>query len=451
MARAGTGKTSTIVEGARHLPRGRKTLFTAFNKSVQREIDSKVRGGVEVKTLHSLGLSYLKKGSEFANATIDSNKSREIAKDVALDLGLPKGRETTSKLMKLAGLAKNCLAEDDQELENLIVDFDLDDSEDYPAAKLIQAGRLMLERSANEFGRIDFDDMIWLPAHLKLSGASHDFVIIDEVQDMTAAQYWLATNTCRPEGRIIAVGDDKQAIYGWRGAQEGLMAQMAHDLKATKLPLSITYRCPREVVRIVKPLVPDFEAAPHAIEGEIKSCTVENVAELAQPGDFVLSRTNAPLMGVCIELLQRNVPTSIAGKDIGRSLVDLAEKSKARTVDGLRAWCKEHLQAEWDRMTELQREERYERLQDRVEALLAVCQGMSSVPAVIAKIETMFHDDDPTATVVCSTVHKAKGLERDRVFILADTMRPSRGPADRNIYYVALTRARKQLWLARNA
>src|SRR5262245_35805065 len=60
-ALAGTGKTSTIVEGFYYIPRGVSTLMCAFNSSIQKELNARSPEGVEVKTLHALGLGAVRR------------------------------------------------------------------------------------------------------------------------------------------------------------------------------------------------------------------------------------------------------------------------------------------------------------------------------------------------------------------------------------------------------
>jgi superfamily I DNA/RNA helicase len=68
---------------------------------------------------------------------------------------------------------------------------------------------------------------------------------------------------------------------------------------------------------------------------------------------------------------------------------------------------------------------------------------------VTAKIQALFSDTDETRRVTLSTTHKAKGLERDRAWVLADTYRPTRGTEEANLWYVAVTRAKTTLFLVR--
>lgn len=74
-------------------------------------------------------------------------------------------------------------------------------------------------------------------------------------------------------------------------------------------------------------------------------------------------------------------------------------------------------------------------------------RGAKSVSEVRARIESLFSDKDDAARVMLTTTHKAKGLERERCWILSETFRPNRGTEEANLWYVAVTRAKNELYL----
>ena len=69
-------------------------------------------------------------------------------------------------------------------------------------------------------------------------------VVVDEAQDMTSAQLEIAVGACKRGGRVVIVGDDRQAIYGFRGADSGGLDRLKKLLKAKELGLTTTYRLP---------------------------------------------------------------------------------------------------------------------------------------------------------------------------------------------------------------
>lgn len=452
-ARAGSGKTTTIMEGLGYLDPAASALLCAFNKRIAEELERRVPRSVdcEVKTLHSLGFQALKTSCG-RGLKIDADKGKSIARRIE-DQNPMLGR-FSGKLAKLVGLAKNTLATTVPAIETLAIVHGIAD-ETLTEVDLAPLALEAIELAKREMGTIDFDDMVAMPALLGARPPKFDFVLVDETQDLNAAQLWLVLRAVGAAGRIIAVGDDRQAIYQFRGADEEAMGKMTVELKAKTLPLSITYRCPVSVVRLVNQFVPDFEAAPGAAEGEVLPCGVEVLAhprEGAKPGDFVLSRTNAPLMGICLGFLRANVPASIAGKDIGTSLISLARRSRRDDVLGLVRWLDDYVERERAKLVAAKKEELFEEIADRAEALRVLSEGLRTTDEVIDRIEDLFEDKDDHGRVVCSTTHKAKGLERRRVWMLHDTFLKRRkgqqGPsvAEQNLYYVAATRAMETLF-----
>ena len=95
----------------------------------------------------------------------------------------------------------------------------------------------------------------------RLVGLAHiPLLDLDEAQDANKAQATLVKNSIRRTGKIIFVGDDRQAIYTWRGAGVGAFDQLIHELDADELPLTWTFRCPQRVVELARTIVPDLEA-----------------------------------------------------------------------------------------------------------------------------------------------------------------------------------------------
>ena len=164
--------------------------------------------------------------------------------------------------------------------------------------------------------------MIFLPLRKGMVYPSYELVVIDEAQDMTRPQLEIAKRATTKDGRIFIVGDDRQAIYGFRGADAGALDRLKEQLQATELGLKTTYRCGRAIVERAREYVPDFEAAPTVEEGVVRYCPPSEMEQQATPGDFVLSRVNAPLMGVALGLIRRGVRARIRGREIGKGLVD---------------------------------------------------------------------------------------------------------------------------------
>jgi superfamily I DNA/RNA helicase len=167
---------------------------------------------------------------------------------------------------------------------------------------------------------------------------------------------------------------------------------------------------------------------------------------------MVLCRANAPLVPVAYSLLRQGIPAKIQGRFIGQGLLTVIKKLKPTSVENL------VLKAEAYRTRETatlstrfsskpsKLEDALAALNDKVDTLVELAAGQPTVDAVIENINRLFEDVNSASEVVLlSTVHKAKGLEAPRVWILETKTRP--GGQENNIRYVAITRAMKELVL----
>lgn len=252
------------------------------------------------------------------------------------------------------------------------------------------------------------------------------------------------------------MGDDRQAIYGWRGADSNAIGRLMKGAggEHAVLPLSITYRCPSKVVAIAKQIVPDYEAAPEAPEGEVVHGDDRLLGQV-KAGDVVLSRKNAPLATLCLELLRRGVPAAVAGRDIAARIKGLWQKAQeqgqARDLDEALTWISGWASREMKRAEAREDFEAADAVHDLADTARAVADGCASLEEVVRRCEDLFVDgkDKESAgrRVTLSTVHRAKGLEWDQVFMLAATFNRDKSVEESNLWYVALTRAKRTLYL----
>ena len=386
-ARAGTGKTSTIVAGLSHIGRD-EALLVAFNKSIATELKSRVSNPrVEISTLHSYGLRQITRA--LGRVEIDADKSRKIVKRWEQD------KEIVNAVTTLASRAKGELATDPDELDDLLDRVGIEvpvaegQDENQVRAKILDLTERLLATSRDEQGTIDFDDMIWYPNVFAMRLSTYERVFVDETQDLNASQLKLVLKAS--SNRICAVGDSFQAIYGFRGADSDAMGRLERKLDATVLGLTVTYRCPRKVVSLVKELVPDFEAAPDAPEGIVKTVTREQMLDGAREGDFVLSRANAPLLGVCFELLRRGRRANVSGRDVGSRLKGTIGRMRTENVTQLLQKVGAWRDKEIERLTKLDRPT--ELISDTAECIFVLAEGCSSVEEIRQKIDSLFSDN----------------------------------------------------------
>lgn len=478
-ARAGCGKTTTIIEGIKHAPEN-KILLCAFNKRIADELNVRLSNPrAQAKTLHAVGFAAVRR--YWSNVRICDRNER--ADDLTEQVCGPRVPDAVKKLVsklhtKGREIVPHCTSVD--ELVDIGITFECEPDEqwqwcetcgrtrdrhgdDHPyrgfdlitvAEYAVQAMDLAGKVKPVKTG-IDFSDMIFLPVRNHWLSKTYDLVVVDEAQDMTAAQLEIALGVCR--GRICVVGDDRQAIYGFRGADSGSLDRLKRTLQASELGLTTTYRCGRVIVEEAARLVPDFMAGPDNPQGSINLLPLEKLADTAEHGDFILSRINAPLVTIALSLLRRNKRARVAGRDIGAGLTRIVRKlATGKAADSIPALL-ERIEAwrerEINRMLRAKREDRVELINDQASMLSEMAAESSSVRDMIQRIEVLFTDDGlgQAGIITCSSIHRAKGLESDRVLVLRDTLHSfsnrgeSRTQEEINLQYVAITRAKNTL------
>ena len=462
VARAGCGKTTTAIEGIRRAPE-QTILMTAFNKRTEIDLTAKVaKSGnprAQAKTLHALGYSIVRRFKD--NLKIDNltrgaaltdavcgNKAPDVIKRLVTKLHT-QGRENAPHATQMG------------ELTNLGIKFECEPEESweplgYGFAYVEQKALDAMELASNveSGGTIDYADMIFLPVRNRWMSKQYELVVVDEAQDMTVTQLEIAQGVCK--GRIVVIGDDKQAIYGFRGADSDSLNRLSRELSAKELGLKTTYRCAQAIVREAQRFVPDFVAGDNNPEGEVSTLHIDKLVNDAAAGNFILSRINAPLVSIAMKLLRSGKRTRIAGKDIGAGLIALVRKFRARSVPELlgkiRSWETREVErldaqargAKNGRLSTLQ--SKIDAIHDQAEMLTSLTDGARNVDEILTRITGLFTDDGlgDAGVITCSSVHKAKGLEADKVYVLKDTLR-SHSDEENNIAYVAITRAKLHL------
>ena len=337
--------------------------------------------------------------------------------------------------------------------------FDEEDTGPAPKEELIQIAIDVLKKSAADVDCIDFDDMIYMPLFHKVRFWQHEVIMVDEAQDTNASRRALVRAMLRRGGRVIAVGDRHQAIYGFTGADADSLELIKRDFNCIDLPLTITYRCPKAVVAFSQKWVRHITAAPTAPEGEVKTTTL---AEFMTRNDLdgeaaVLCRVTKPLVSLAFALIRKRVACRIEGKEVGTQLKKLILRWKVTTLDKLEDKLDAYLARETTKLLAKRQEEKLAQVEDQVETVRVIIdqcrqEGKTKVQDAADFIDGMF-SDDVTNMLVLSTIHKSKGREWERVFWLdrAGTC-PSKWARqawqqeqEKNLCYVAATRAKNQL------
>lgn len=466
---AGSGKTTSAV-GAAAAAKG-KVGFVAFNRHIAAELQSRLGGSAKAATLHSLGFAAVRRA--FRDCALDEQKPHRILERLRprWSTVTARGRvvwyEQGTATLALARLAKLTLSDaSDDSLTALADYYGVDDAE----PEVFDAVRTMLTSAAQQTAVIDYDDMVWLPVRHKLAVERFDVLLVDEAQDLSAVQHALV-RLAAASGRVVPIGDRRQAIYGFAGSDPqslpSLVRGLGSDIRGVlQCPLTVTFRCPRSHVELARKIVPQIEAAPGAADGTITSIEPGKLATAARPGDLVICRVNAPLVSLAFKLIRRGTPAKMLGRDIGKGIVTLIDQLRADSPLDLIHKARDWQEREVERLE--RRDASPTRIQgvvDRAECLIELASAADSVARLRDDIESLFADAaDASKVVTLASVHRAKGSEADRVYIAAPDRMPLRfdssrrnGPPrvrpweleqEHNLIYVAVTRAKRELVFA---
>ena len=496
-AKAGSGKTSTALIAVKEFlhtnPRA-EVIISAFNRSIANEIKVKMNGytHVNVCTSHSLGLKAIRKYIRIKGENIPL-----VVNDKVLHFKLLYNLKDYSKIIdeetennskwdfinnvdKVLNLCRvNLIKADEVERINEIIEtFGIVCVADEVSAvrKFLEtAYELRVEKNVKEvYGRttkihprayvIDYCDMLTFGATHADFCESVDLFVGDECQDFNFAQHNLIFNSLSENGKWLLIGDPKQAINGFCGAMNDSFDRLAEVPNTDMLPLSVNYRCGKEIIAKAQEIVCDIEAHENAIDGEVNEVT--DLAKI-QPKDFILCRTKAPLVRIAMNLIKNNKTAFVLGKDIANGLKALIRQTKLRNSDSttlLMDKLNEILEATKTEVInkgykgDLEENPTLIELTDKVACLDAISLPCTNISETLDRIATLFSEDAKANAILCMTAHKSKGLEADNVFIVLPNKLPLtwKGQLDwqfqqeKNLEYVAYTRAKKSLNIVTN-
>ncbi len=470
-ARAGCGKTTAILMGVDAIVDAfpsKETIVCAFNKAIADEVKQKLTEAghtnfrtVAAQTLHGMGFGLVK--WVYKGVKVDDKKVAQLVNE----LNHPLAKELFGQIIQLVKLAKQegFGFFDDRQIGDIgawyrmaehygINGFDdttmMDDAVGF--SQQVYRGSLSLTSV------VDFDDMILFPLVKNLRvGFPKDFLFVDEAQDLSRSRQALAKKFVKPRtGRMIIVGDDRQAIYGFSGADADALTNLTRELRAVVMPLSVTWRCPKAVVALAQELVPDIEAAPTAPEGVVGK--LSELPDNLGPETAVLCRNTAPLINLAYSLIRGGTPVKVEGRDIGAGLKLMVNRWKVKTIDAFLNRLNTYEEREIQKAIAKGKEEMVERIEDKVETLRVIAkecllQGRQTVADMVVFIDDLFADGETSCTIL-ATYHRSKGREWSRVILLDhEKLCPSpyarkewQLEQEHNLAYVAFTRSQSELW-----
>lgn len=465
---AGAGKTTTLLQAIPLL--AGQVAVMAYNKKIADEIGAKLKArGIDWQkaqsgTVHSFGFKAYRKA--FPGVVVEGSKVSNIVDNMkaSMPVAVAEQSKAICKIVSLAkqlgvGITRN--ANDVAVWEGIIDHHDIDLGDADMQQVAAEAYRVLA--ASNEMTDvIDFDDMVYLPLLRRLRFWQFDVVMVDEAQDTNATRRMLARAMLKPRGRLIAVGDRAQAIYGFTGADNDSLDLIRREFNAIDLPLTTTYRCPKSVVAFAQQWVSHIEAADTAPQGEVSAMSMEQFMEApaAIPGlqqAAILCRNTKPLVSLAMQLIRRKVACRVEGRDVAEQLKKLVRRWKVTHTSQLVNRLEAYRVRETEKAIAKKQDSKVEVINDTVDTILVIvdecnANGQQKVEDVAAQIDALF-GDNVASMLVLSTIHKSKGREWNDVYWLDRAgLCPSKfarqdwqKQQENNLQYVAATRAQSRL------
>lgn len=467
---AGSGKTSTLVKCLDFIPSSKKVLVVAFNKDIVTELEKRTKNheNVEISTLHSLGLKMCRRNIETISPIPDvfkydsyiKNNLKELSSINTFKLKNSERYRYYSNIKKFIDLGRCYLSQTVKDLTFIEEKYGIDTISDEKeiAIQVLNWGKQALET-------IDYGDMVWLPTALNLKplGLLYDVILVDECQDLNKAERALIYKCFKMGTRMFSFGDAKQAIYGFSGSNMESFQELKTMPNTTSLPLSISYRCSKNIVNLAKSLVPNIEANNDGREGTVKyNVSLDEVED----GDMIICRNNAPLIQIYNEFLKLGKKCFIRGKEIGNNLKAFVTSTKQTDLstsflkDGVFPRLYNDLFSQRDTLIarfgidkkSAMESQPIQNLLDMIRALEVLSEGLTTADELVDRIDKIFPKRDKKSGIALSTIHKAKGLEATNVYVACKSLMPSKSAKkdwelkqEYNLMYVAYTRAKNTL------
>jgi ATP-dependent DNA helicase UvrD/PcrA len=444
---------------ARALPASASATFLAFNKSIATELSTRLP--FPCSTFHSLCFKAVGKAITArtrAWTKVDAKKTDSLI-DREYGDTINSVRSTVVKLVSLCKGENYAPSVSDEAITELIDRHDITwEDTSFTIRDIFEIVRAILTSSVKNLATVDFDDMLWLVPQLNVKLDTFAYVLVDEAQDTNPVQRAILSRLMTPTSRLIAVGDNAQAIYGFRGATSDALNLITEEFNCTTLPLSISYRCPSSVVQLAQKYGA-IEARPNAPEGTVAFPVTFKLTSF-EANDLVLCRNTAPLVTVAYRLIAARIPATIKGRDIGNGLKTLIKKLAGRSpqLDTLTDKVSEYMARETALALVKSQEGKAQSITDKCESIIALIDSLTDddraqgINGLYSVIDSLFSDTARAGAVLLSTVHKSKGLEAQRVIILDWKLCPSRfarqawqRDQERNIQFVAVTRSKDTL------
>lgn len=439
-ALAGAAKTTTLVLIAEALDKS--TLCLAFNKRIATEMQERLPSQCVASTLNSLGH---RAWAQILGRRLilDDRKTFRLLKARYETLEPDEARSITDSFLDLLHVIEDGKAggyvPDDlfPQAKPLLTDDDIASGEIVLSELEFQIVRDVSAASIREAltGTIDYDDQLLMPTCFPCSFPHFPVVMVDEAQDLSELNHAMLRKIVK-RARLIAVGDECQSIYGFRGAHSQSMELLRQTFSMTPLVLSVSFRCPISVVNEARWRAPHMQWPSWAKEGKVQNITKWRAEELPA-GAVILCRNNAPLFRMAIALLKRGRYPELVGNDLAKSLIGAMKKLGPLSTP------REQVLVLIDKWADKRKQKvrRKNAVDDQAACMKVFAWEGANLGQAITYAEATLARSGP---IKLMTIHKAKGLEFDDVFIL-DSFLIGEDQQDQNLKYVGQTRAKSTL------
>lgn len=455
---AGSGKSTTMLEmlSRKMVDFDGKAFLTLFSKSLQEELAPYATPRLSITTKHALGLRLF-----YANRIkpfVDKNKSRNlIIKDLGFDpSSMPESESKAAwrELFAMCDLADKLRVRfvdwRDANVVNQINNQYGCDVTDISMVQDLMA--LSLEKSKT--GWIDFTDMNYAPLIHGFEFDQHDLGVMDECQDFSPMDAMFLERCVKADGKVAFVGDTRQSIMGFAGADTSMMEKLRNKFDCTVFPISYTFRCPRAVVNAVvngghHETIKAWSGAKDGIFDDDATYDIHGY----ENGTMLLARRNASLIPFAIKAYKAGRQVSVLGELIEQKMLGILRNKDCKTICELRS---DLLDEQAKKVTKLQQAANpsasaIEFINDLYDTLISIINECTLVSQVEKMIIELFRLK--ANSLVYSSMHRSKGREADRVVILDSTrmtldlskMNDEEIQQEKNLVYVAMTRPKHQL------
>lgn len=461
-ATAGSGKTTTILECLKLIPSHKSSIFVSFSNTIVKELKQRVPSHVQASTLHSLGLSILRK--KYPKLKVTQNKYFSNIAEKLFDIECTKDeKEKRTKkeiytqvyqiieVINAIKLTVTPLIQ--EEVLQMGLFYGLDVCQDN-----IDISINILKKERWD-GNVDFTDMLYqVLVQDNLYFKKYDYIFYDEVQDANKAQLLLVEKLLKPDGRLIMVGDWHQAIYGFSYSDIKSLSYLENRKNTTILPLSVCYRCDKNIVREAQKVNNEIEFFENKEEGIVRR---GNLSEIEQ-GDILVCRNTKPIIHAYLTLLEQKKHVSIVGKEYRDQLKRYLKKF---TLDGIikdREIIYENIDKYLNTVisqllevgVQKPKESNKYLQEEEITSIFKILIQQWGVLNLEQEIDKMYSEG--VDSIKLMTIHKSKGLENDRVFFLDifehTKLIPSKYAIkdwelkqEQNLQFVAITRAKHEL------